>query len=107
MTDSDSDYAYADRMLAQAVAAMLAEPSVYEGLLRAERGYLCSLDVDSDLPEHLRSQFRLWREKICGGSNRAPEQCRLLKTLRSLPVEHAKRQAMALIEIASEAAASR
>ncbi len=86
---------------------MLAEPSVHEGLLNAERRHLRSLDIDVDLPEHLRPRFRAWREKIHGGSHRTASDRQLMRTLRSLPVEHAARHAMALIEIANEAASLR
>ena len=107
MTDSKRDYVYADKILTRAVAAMLAERSVHEGLLRAERCYLRSLDIDLDLPEHLRPRFRAWREEIRGGNDRNANDRQLLSSLRSLPVEHARRQAMVLIEIANEAASLR
>lgn len=107
MTGSRQDYVYADQMLTRAVAAMLTEPSLHEGLLRAERRYLRSLDIDVDLPEHLRPRFRAWREKIHGGNHPNANDQQLLRGLRSLPIEQARRHAMALIRIANETAALR
>lgn len=107
MDISNQNYEFGNRMLTLAVTAMLAERSAHEGLHKADRYYLRWLDVDSDLPPHLKARLDAWRAGLLGEHRASDSQESSLSGLRDIPVERALDHAYALIEMANDLEALR
>ncbi|MCH8136543.1 MAG: hypothetical protein IIB77_11235 [Proteobacteria bacterium] len=81
--------------------AMLSRRTPYEGLLLADQEYLQWLDIDRDIPPHLRQALRQWRAGLLPANPGPDYYNNILSGIRQLRPAKAHQHAMGLLAIAT------